>query len=460
MFGFNFVTNCVNNDIIIIENIEKIALKGYMIKNLRGDLNMSVALEKNLKRKESKNILLFSIGYFISLCGSSIYTFTIGLYVLKLTGSATSFATTLVLSTIPVILVNPFAGVLADRCNRKLMVVIADFANGVLLLIIYLISKNNGLSVHLIYASTFLINCLVACFSVSIDSAKPNMVSNGKLVSINSIGKVISSMTLILGPFVGGILYSFIDINIFIIINGISFVVSAILEIFLEFNLFNEEETTKEHSSFISDIREGFRYVLMKKDIVSSIIIFLCINFTIGLSIQIPLPFIINNVLNFGADCYGTIQSIFAVGLIAGAVVTRKYNKKMPLKKSLASMSYLISLCILIMPIPILPFIKMNSEWMITAYYCILTCLIGIAVAVIDILFISYIQNNISDEYRGRVMSLEFGLVKTIVPIGLILSGFLIDIIPIYFLMIAGSVILFISSVIWYKKNNLNSEES
>ncbi|WP_066501813.1 MFS transporter [Abyssisolibacter fermentans] len=416
---------------------------------------MSVVLDKYFNNKESKNIVLFTIGYFISLCGSSLYTFTIGLYVLKLTGSAFSFATTLVLSTIPIIIINPFAGVLADRFDRKFLVVAMDFSNGILLLLLYLISKTYGLSVSLIYVSTFMINCLTAIFSISIDSAKPNMVSEGKLVNLNSIGKVISSMTLILGPFMGGLLFSFINIDVFIIINGISFVISAIIEMFLEFNLYGDKDKddVKKESSFINDIREGFKYVMIKKDIISLIIIFVCINFSIGFSIQTPLPFVINNILNLGSTCYGIIQSAFAVGLIIGAIITKRYNKIMPLKKSLIFMSYLISICIFIMAIPIFPVTYFNSKTILTIYYSVLMSLIGIAIAIIDILFISYLQQNISNEYRGRVMSFEFSLVKTIVPIALIISGFLIDSIPVYILLVLGSIILFISSSIWYKKN-------
>lgn len=74
-------------------------------------------------KKESINFLLYSLGLLVSLFGTNVYTFTIGLYVLKVTGSGLSFATTLVLSTIPVVLINPFAGVLADKLNRKILVV-------------------------------------------------------------------------------------------------------------------------------------------------------------------------------------------------------------------------------------------------------------------------------------------------------------------------------------------------
>ena len=68
---------------------------------------------------ESSNIALYTIGSLISHFGSAIYAFAIGLYVLKITGSSLSFATTLAFGVIPVILLSPFAGVIVDRFNRK-----------------------------------------------------------------------------------------------------------------------------------------------------------------------------------------------------------------------------------------------------------------------------------------------------------------------------------------------------
>lgn len=413
---------------------------------------MNTLLSK-IRNKETKNILLFSIGYFISLSGSSIYTFIIGLYVLKLTGSAFSFATTLALSIIPTILINPFAGVLADRLNRKVLVVVMDFCNGVILMMLYVLCNNSGFNITLIYISTFIINCMTCIFSISITSAKPNMVSESKLVKLNSIDKVISATTLILGPLIGGLLFTIVDIDIFIVVNAISFIISAILELFLEFNLYKEKCNVTKGNNFISDIHEGFRYVITKKDIISLIVIFICINFSIGFSIQTPLPFIINNILKLSSTFYGIIQSAFAIGLIIGAISAEKYIRKISLNKLMMSMSCLMAICIFVMSIPIHPYININNNIILVFYYCLVISLIGIAIALIDISFTTYLQKNIANEYRGRVMSLELSLIKTVVPVSLIISGCFIELIPVYILLIIGAIMLFVSSIIWYKKD-------
>ena len=82
--------------------------------------------ESELERLSTRNILLFVIGKFISLFGSSIYSFAIGLYILKITGSATSFALALVLASVPRIILGPIAGTIADRFNRKTMIILSE----------------------------------------------------------------------------------------------------------------------------------------------------------------------------------------------------------------------------------------------------------------------------------------------------------------------------------------------
>lgn len=67
------------------------------------------------------------MGTFVSQIGTVLYTFVMSLYVLKLTDSGMYFALNLAISMIPIILIMPLAGVLADRWNKKTMVLIMDF---------------------------------------------------------------------------------------------------------------------------------------------------------------------------------------------------------------------------------------------------------------------------------------------------------------------------------------------
>lgn len=173
----------------------------------------NVLASSSQKNKELKNIILFSTANSISQFGTSIYNFAIGLYVLKITGSGLSFAATLVFSILSTLIVTPFAGVLADRFDKKFLNIITDILNGILLISLYLITTRYILNLSLIYVTTFLLNMITAINGISAEAAKPNIVSGKMLVPINSISKIIESSSSILGPMVGGIVFAFLDIK-------------------------------------------------------------------------------------------------------------------------------------------------------------------------------------------------------------------------------------------------------
>ncbi|KFN03883.1 putative membrane protein [Bacillus clarus] len=165
-------------------------------------LKMDIEHEKDYK--EVKNIYLYSIGKTVSIFGTSICNFALGLYVLQMTGSALSFTVTLVLGIIPMIIINPFAGVIVDKVNKKKLVVFMDILSGILLIVVYIVSTKYELNLLIIYITTFFMTVFTTFFGIGLEAAKPNIVSENMLMSINSISKIIDSISSILGPMLGG----------------------------------------------------------------------------------------------------------------------------------------------------------------------------------------------------------------------------------------------------------------
>ncbi len=106
------------------------------------------------------NIQVFAMGRLISLLGTYMYQFAAGLYVLKMTGSGTKFALTLIMGTLPRVILAPVAGVIADKFSRKSIVVVSDFLSGVILLLALLGSSGKVIGVNTIYISMV---ALTAC---------------------------------------------------------------------------------------------------------------------------------------------------------------------------------------------------------------------------------------------------------------------------------------------------------
>lgn len=414
-----------------------------------------------MNKREISNLILFSLGKGMSVFGTSIYTFAIGLHVLNATGSGLSFAATLFFGLVPIIIFNPIAGVIADRFDKKKIVVGMDFLNGAMFITLYFLSLMYDLNLVMIYLSTFLTTAFTTIFGISIETAKPNMVSDKKLLSINSISKIIDSISSILGPFIGGLIFAYIDIKSFILINGISFISSAISEIFIDFK-YNYEEKNKEETKigFIKDIKEGFRYIAERKDIIKILSIVISLNFYLSFSVTVPLPFIINNVLKLTSKQYGVIESAFPVGMIIGAVFVKKAFEKTSYDRLLIFTSLLLPISMILLGVPLLLFNLSISSVIYLIYYSIIMIAFGIAIAFVDIPVIYLIQKIVPDEFRGRVLSVGISIGKTISPIALIISGFLINRLPSYILPMAGGSMLLIINILILKRSSVINIEN
>lgn len=414
---------------------------------------VSILSLKNLsKNKELSNVVLFSVASFISLFGTSVYNFAISLFVLKLTGSGLSFATTLIMGILSTLLVNPFAGVLADRLDKKLLAVITDMLNGILLITLYLLTIKFTLNLPLIYVSTFILNVFSTVYGISIEAARPNLVSEKNLISINAINKVIESMSSILGPMIGGIVFALLDIRFFIIINGFSFAISALLQLFMDFKFnYSDDGKTKEKINFFTDIIDGITYVRARKNISNILGIFIILNFFISLSITVPMPYIINNVLKLNTKFFGIIDAAFPVGMILGALLIKRIMCKYSYQKIIKSTSILLSACMVTIGFSVILHYEVNNETVYLIYFILIMILAGIAISSIDIPIFYILQQTIPDDFRGRVLSIGITIAKIILPVALIIAGALINLLPTYTLPIISGVGLCIFSLIYIK---------
>jgi len=242
---------------------------------------------QSIFKRENLNLAFFSGGKLISLFGSAVYTFAVGLHLLEITSSGLNFALNIILYTLPIIFVNPIAGIAADRFNKKIIVVGSDLINAIFLSAVYIITLKITFSPIIIFLSTFSINVLAAFFNVAIESAKPSLVGKEKLYNINSTSRIIESASHLLGPVVGGVVYSLFDIRAFILINALSFFLSAVLEYFIDYeynikvesqnsisNLAFDGTDSSEKKSLIENIKLAFNYIISHKYLKGLLLIF------------------------------------------------------------------------------------------------------------------------------------------------------------------------------------------
>lgn len=399
-----------------------------------------------IQKNERFNFVMFLTGRSISVLMSSVYTFAVGLYVLKMTGSGLSFAVTLSLQIIPTVLIGPFAGVLADKFDKKIMVISTDAFNGALFIALFFVSIN-GLALFYIYAATLLLSFSQALYNVCIDSAVPDIVSENNIITLNSIGKIVDSVATIISPGLGGILYAEIDIRLFILLNGIAFLLSTGTECLINFRLFYSPMPQGRKFGLRRDLMEGFHYIRETDWIKNALLNFLIINFFIALCYSVPIPYILNNIFHLPSKAYGMVQCFAPIGMIVGALLIKKITGMIPYAKLLAITGTSYSLCLFLFgALPVLDIHTAPS--LVIPYYALLLACSGLIVSLIDIPFINNFQTMVPENIRGRSLSISVSAVKIFTPIGYILAGSIMEIVPAFYLPLCGGVLmLFYDSV-------------
>ncbi len=410
---------------------------------------MEIVIKQNLSKNELKNMYLFASGKAVSILGSSIYTFAIGLYVLKITGSALNYATTLMLSIIPMVIISPIAGVVADRIPKKWLVVGMDLANGILFAVLYLYSITITLDLATIYITTILLNIFTTFFGIGMESAKPSLVTSDRLIKLNSLSKLIDSSASILGPVIGGVVFALIDIRMFILFNAVSFVFSAITEWFIDYHLNQDKmekaiSTNSKSKGFSKDLKEGWHFFSQNRSILELFFVFVSLNFLLGFSVNVPAPYIINQLLRMPSSSFGIINSMFPVGLILGTLTVEGVMRRVEFRKLLISMNAFIAILAGLIGLPII--LKLSNTNSLI-FYSVIYVLMGIAIAYVDVPIMTILQNDIPKKLLGRVLSLIISMVKVILPVALIASGLLINIIPVTIIPVIGASFAFLYSM-------------
>ncbi len=145
-----------------------------------------------------------------SLLGAGIYTFAMGLYVLKTTGSGMGFATTLVCGSLPRMICGPIAGAVADRVSRRWLVIGTDLLSSLTMLIMFILATIFGPSLlFYLYFSKALLSICASFYSVALTSSIPNLVDEGRIQKASALNQTATSLSNILGPIIGGVIFGF-----------------------------------------------------------------------------------------------------------------------------------------------------------------------------------------------------------------------------------------------------------
>lgn len=367
---------------------------------------------------KNANFILIVIGQIISLLGNGIIRFTLPLYLLQITNSAATFGIVNAISFIPLIIIMPIGGIVADRVNKKNIMIILDFFTSILLFIFTILIDKIEI-IPLIILTMMILYCIQGIYQPAVQASIPFILDDNILIKGNSIVNGVSNISNLLSPIISGFLFGNIDIKKIVIISSICFFISAILELFIKMP-YHQQNIQKQSIIKIleNDTTITLNYIFKQNTKLSKLILITCIlNTFISSLIMIALPILITKNLNFSSQMYGIATSMLALGGLIGSIFT------IALKIEFKNLKQCFSILTLsLIPLFIAPFlinIKLLSFYLILCSTFFVMCI----ATIISILIMTYIQNNAPEDIVGKIISFLFTLSIFSQPIGQFLYG-------------------------------------
>lgn len=371
----------------------------------------------------NRDFTLVAIGQLISLFGNAILRFALALYVLDATGSAAVFGTVTAIAVIPTILLSPFGGILSDRVNRRNIMAALDFATAALALGLgLLLSEENA--VALITAALLLLSVIQACYTPSVNSSVPLLQAEGNLVKANAVVSQVSMLANLIGPVLGGVLYGFFGAMPIILVSGVCFFLSAVLELFIHIPFQPLDAKTGILQIVKDDLRESIRFMTREQpDILRITLMIAVYSLFVVSTITVGLPYMVRTVLGLSSQLYGAAEGLMAAAGIAGGIASGFLADR--LKTSRLYWLLVLSGAALV---PVGAAFLLDCGPM-TCYIVITICIMAmqLLIALFSIFMLSLAQGRTPSHLLGKMTAYIMTLTMCAQPVGQALYGVLFD---------------------------------
>lgn len=366
-----------------------------------------------------KNKYIFLCGRTASTFGTQIYNFVFALLILYTTGSAVNYAITLILEIIPRIFFSSLAGVVADKYERKKIIVLSDILCALILFIAFGVWNENTQTLLLIYIVTFLLNSINSFFDITLTASLDQLFKNDELQKMCSINECISSFIYLIAPTMGALFYSIVNFKYFLLLNGLSFLLSAFAEMKLEFK---NNTIVSENIKLKAELISTISYIKKQRVILLLYTAAIFINIFYGLGVSLSLPIVLTTYLKFTEIQYSIINVILSIGMIIGAYIVG--NLKIQKRYKIIIFSLLAeAICINLFYLPNI--INWKIQWFY--FIAIVSFILGFAVSMLNITVRVLMQEIIPSNIKGKVLGTLSTFCLSISPIVLTLGGRYID---------------------------------
>lgn len=394
----------------------------------------------HVKRLFTRNFTLLVWGQIFSLLGNYTLKFALSMYVLEQTGSASRFAAILAASTVPVVLLSPVGGVLADRINRRTIMIALDTLSGISVGIVWLLwGAANHLT--LITILQIVLGIFGAFESPTVQACVPQMHRGENLMRANSVVNQVQALAAMVTPFTGSIAYTLLGIQPVLMLVCGCFFCTALLELFLVLPSpanANQESLGK---ILCGDLKQSIHFLGREEPMVLQLLLLAAAaNFFASGIVSVGLPFLVRTVLRLPTAWYGAAESVLGTAAVMGSLFIGIWGDKIPLRKQ----HWLLAL----FGVGLLPaaaaFVLVLSPALCYAVLLAGLCVGQATCSMFSVVGLCAIQQRTPEGLTGKVMAFVMTLALCVQPLGQVLYGIAFDFCsPAAVLGITGLLVLF-----------------
>lgn len=356
------------------------------------------------------------IGQFISMIGSELSFFGLGVWIFEQTGKATPFALIALTGNLPRLLLSPIAGVVADRYNRRLIMIITDTMSAITTLAAVFLLATNSLQIWHVYVIA-LISSIGGAFQEPAHQASITMlVPKKQLGRASGMMEMAGAVSRLIAPLFAGILYVTVKLHGIFLFDFVTFFFAIGALMLIRIPQPKMEQTEAAQGGFkatLSQAAYGWKYIVARGGLISMLIYFALVNFLLNLAAVLSSPLILSFA---SAGEYGAIQSVIGLGMLVGSIVMSAWGG--PKRKMYGVYGFIALMGVGLAIIGFRP-----SIFVIGAGYFVFMFALPFASGSSRAIW----QSKVAPEVQGRVFATRSMISTCMMPIAFLLAGPLAD---------------------------------
>jgi MFS family permease len=268
--------------------------------------------------------LLIWFGQFISIVGTGLTIFSLGVYVYQQTNTASSYVFVLMCVFLPPFLLKPYGGILADRYDRRLMMILGDLGATLGLLFIFFMMWKGNIQIWQIYLGISFSSIFSAFQEPAYKALVTDLLPENQYAKASGLMQLATSSQYLISPFLAGLLLMLIKIEYIFLIDTSTLIISSAIVIWIR-KILGKVATTTKKQKFIAEFKEGFKAFTENKGVVNLVLIIMMVLFFVGLLQSLLIPMLLNIAVTRDV---GIAQSVSASGMIIGSLFIGVFGSK------------------------------------------------------------------------------------------------------------------------------------